>query len=132
MKLLGGLNELLRNFDGEPIRVTTKIDDCPKCGHHSEEANEWTIADVLLNIISQSRLAGKDSIVLYELGLTIHKNCVGSDVQLEDHPFELLKQEVDGFSGFTLAVIAPVRRVLDKADKNGYLDVSVAQPKEAR
>ena len=111
MKTLTGLDETLRSFSGEPIRVTTEIENCPACGHTRERANTWTVGDVLLNILSQSRRQGRDAFALYDAGRAIHA-AEGADVRLEDHAFELVREEVENFQGFTLAVIVPVRRAL--------------------
>ena len=122
MKLLTGLGETLCDFTGKPIRVTTEIDECPKCGHRAEKANTWTVADVLLHILGQSRAQGKDAYALHDVGKIIYQ-AEGADVRLEDHPFGLLKEEVRTFGGFTMLIMVPVRRVLDLAESTTEFEI---------
>lgn len=119
---LKGLNEKLQDFEGAVLKVNTLLEKCPNCGFVNQENSFWTIADALMNVLAKHVATGtKDDFVVYQLGLDISKY-KGGILDLQEHPFNILKGVIDEFKGMTIQVMVPLRKCLELAEDEVEVD----------
>ena len=110
MKTLTGISDTICGFDGKPLAVAVEGDD------GTPERINWTIGDALLAVVTMSTAKGKDRFELFDAAEKVRDAPNGS-VELENHEFELLKQETEKCERYTNAILVPVLRRFKAAQK---------------